>query len=317
MVRGANHDIATLPPHAEEAPNLVITDIVSSASDHALTVRPTVRLSTWTLGAAGGGLFLLSLVLLARRASGGFQRPIDPEVFVATALILAAVSASLRLIWLRTASSSLSHWNALLLICLPTAASAIIGISLMLPGSSTMAATAFWLILLAGEGAVWGRVMVRRRSGRSDRRPYTASYVVSDEHEPMLDSPDSPGVAQTGASLLGMDAPPYPAEHVSQQLTRLCDASGHDAVKALLRGTFAPGQRALSLHIAFCPPLESTPEVQAHQLEGADARIKVGQALPYGARIDLRLQQFSQETETVLIEVLAGAGQAGGGPDLA
>jgi hypothetical protein len=81
-------------------------------------------------------------------------------------------------------------------------------------------------------------------------------------------------------------------------------------VQALLRGTFAPGQRALSLHVAFCPPLESTPQVQAHQLEGAGANVKVAQVLPYGVRIDLRLRGFSEQPETVLIEVLAWVEQA-------
>ncbi len=265
------------------------------------------RLSTWNLGVAGGGLFLLSLVLFARSAGGGFQRPIESGVFVTTAMILASVSASLRLSWLRNVRFRLSHWSDVLLMCLPSVASAIIGFSVMLPGSAAIALTVFWLVLLAGETIVWGPVMYRRRFWRWEPEPEGLGRTVAEEPNLRTDPLAAPDGAEPTGSSSRIDGDQHPPEHVSQQLIRLRDTSGQDAVRALLRGTFAPGQRALSLHVAFCPPLESTPHVQTRQLDGAATRIKVAQVLPYGARLDLRLERFSEEAETVLIKVLAGA----------
>ena len=279
-----------------------VSIVPSPASSRWFTAHPAIRLCAWTLGAAGGGLFLLSLVLIARRVGGGFQRPLQPQAFVTTALILASVSASLRLIWLGSASTRLSGWNDLVLVGLPTAASAIIGVSVMLPGSSAMALTAFWLILLAGEGLVWGSVVVRRRARNRHRAPAATSCPVNEASASQTDSRDA---METAAVLPRIGDDQYPPEHVSQQLVRSCDASGYDTVQARLRGALAPGQRALSLHVAFCPPLESTPQVELRQLDGAAAQIKVGQVLPYGVRVDVRLQHFSEDTEVVLIELLA------------
>ena len=192
-----------------------------------------------------------------------------------------------------------------MLVGLPTAASTIIGVSVMLPGSSAMALTAFWLILLAGEGLVWGSVTARRRSSNPHRKPAATSCPVNEGDESQTDSLEPRTPMETTAVLSRIGDDQYPPEHVSQQLVRSCDASGYDTVQARLRGALAPGQRALSLHVAFCPPLDSTPQVEVRQLDGAAAQIKVGQILPYGVRVDLRLQHFSEDTETVLIELLA------------
>ena len=105
----------------------------------------------------------------------------------------------------------------------------------------------------------------------------------------------------------------YPPENVTQQLTRSSASDGRDTIHALVRGRFAPGQRSLSLHVAFCPPLAATPHVQVRQLQGATVQVKVAQVMPYGTRIDVRLGSFSQQSENVLIELHASERPAAGG----
>jgi hypothetical protein len=56
--------------------------------------------------------------------------------------------------------------------------------------------------------------------------------------------------------------------------------------------------------------LRSTPRVHARQLDGAATQVKVAQVLAYSARIDLRLQHFSQAEETVLVELSADLAKA-------
>ena len=97
------------------------------------------------------------------------------------------------------------------------------------------------------------------------------------------------------------------AGHISQQLTRFTDPTGNESVHGLLRGTFAEGQRSLSLHVAFCPPFECTPDLQVDQLDGPTVQIKIAQLMPYGVRIDLRLQSYSRQTESAVIQMHACA----------
>ena len=68
---------------------------------------------------------------------------------------------------------------------------------------------------------------------------------------------------------------------------------------------FAPGQRTASLHVAFCPPFARTPEVSAQQLDGPAVRIKTGQLLPYGVRLDLKLSAAAEMPSGVLLRFSA------------
>ena len=72
-----------------------------------------------------------------------------------------------------------------------------------------------------------------------------------------------------------------------------------------LRLSFAAGQRTGSVHVAFCPPLRVTPEMEVEQIEGPEARIKTAQVLPYGARFDLKLAAAAEQPTTVLLQFTA------------
>jgi hypothetical protein len=239
---------------------------------------------------------------------------LTPEALVTTALVLAAVSVSLRLIWWRTLPAGRWKRKDLAWLCLPTVAVTLIGISLTLPGSAALALTTFWLIVLAGEGSMWGWIGYRLRSGSGyprrsqiDRRLVLPGAGPNHENRAVV-VVDSP--SETAPATAGSDARLPP--EVSQQLIRSLDEDGHETVRAWLRGRFAPGQRATSLHVAFCPPLHSAPRVHVRQLDGAATQVKVAQVLAYGARIDLRLQHFSQIEETVLVELSADLANVAG-----
>lgn len=263
-----------------------------STSNRLVISRLPVRVATWVVGVAACGLFLLSLFLLVRRLGGAFQRPLSPPALIVTAIILAAVATTLHLLWLRSAPTSWKRQSASVWLCLPSLALLILGASVSLPGSSTAALVLFWGILLGSEATAY---LCVRYLGR-DTSVVPECFTASPQPAPDLTT-DTTGTTGPAA---GSD---YPPAEVSQQLVRASDASGHESVHALLRGSFAPGQRSLSLHVAFCPPLVRTPEIHARQLEGEVVRIKVAQVMPYGARLDLRLQVFSQRQESVLIEL--------------
>lgn len=66
-----------------------------------------------------------------------------------------------------------------------------------------------------------------------------------------------------------------------------------------LRCEFAAGTPTATAHVAFCPPFEGAPQLECHPLSGPPVRIRIGQALPQGARFDLRLATPSSRPETV------------------
>ena len=94
-------------------------------------------------------------------------------------------------------------------------------------------------------------------------------------------------------------------EEVTQQLTRSQAADGAEEFSGWLRMPFAAGQRTGSIHVAFCPAMAATPELAFEQIDGPEARIKVAQLLPYGARLDLKLAAAAEEPTAVLVQFSA------------
>ncbi|MGL4943112.1 MAG: hypothetical protein ACRC46_07970 [Thermoguttaceae bacterium] len=77
-------------------------------------------------------------------------------------------------------------------------------------------------------------------------------------------------------------------ENVVQQWSRKRDDNGVERIEAMLRADFAPRQQVTTLHIPFCPPFASTPEVVATPLDGDGVTIQVVRCLPTGARLDVK-----------------------------
>ncbi len=121
-------------------------------------------------------------------------------------------------------------------------------------------------------------------------------------------SPSRPGNEGSGSQGKTVLTPfSTPAEDVIQQLvrTRLCD--GGEQLAGWLRVALAPGQRSANVHVAFCPPFARSPRIRVEQREGPAARVKEGQLLPYGVRLDVKLAQAAQAAATVVLEILVQA----------
>ena len=87
----------------------------------------------------------------------------------------------------------------------------------------------------------------------------------------------------------GSNSEPVADPHITQQFTRRETAEGDDLVEGWLRAPLGPGQRTTHVHISFCPPFESIPELEFEQADGQPARVKLGQVLAYGARFEVKL----------------------------
>lgn len=73
----------------------------------------------------------------------------------------------------------------------------------------------------------------------------------------------------------------------SQQLRRYTAPDGTDVFSGLLRGTFAPNQRKITLFAAFCPPFSRIPAVECVSVEG-EASVEISQLTPQGVRLSVK-----------------------------
>lgn len=247
-------------------------------------------------------LWGLALLFLARRLSGGLVDPLPAAAAAIVSLSLAAATVMIRtaglLCWL-TQHNRVEPWLAWTLFLLPGLACYMAAVALSLP-QNTAAADA-WLYLplsLVEVGSLaLGAWVIRHRKHcaqllfgppvASSRLPLVRRRTV----EVLL-----PGMPADGESL--------PAG-VTQRLVRLRLPDGHDAYQGIVRVAFTPGQRTEVLHVAFCPPFEVAPQWTAKVVSGPALTIKQVQVYPYGARLEVRLQQLAAAAVDSLISFSA------------
>jgi hypothetical protein len=94
-------------------------------------------------------------------------------------------------------------------------------------------------------------------------------------------------------------------EQIIQQSIRYRTSEGKEAIRGMLIADFAAGQRDAALYVAFCPPFERLPDVEAHVADDAAATVKVAQRLHHGAQLDVRLPAPAEAPLSVTIEFFA------------
>jgi hypothetical protein len=99
-------------------------------------------------------------------------------------------------------------------------------------------------------------------------------------------------------------------EVMLQQLTRVRTNDGREAISGTLAAEFAIGQRDATLYIAFCPPFERLPDVDAWIADDSGATVKLAQRLHQGAQFEVRLSEPADEPFRVTVEFVATAAVA-------
>jgi len=249
-------------------------------------------------------LFLCAALVFAwRRVSGALVRPLSPALLISSGLLAAISALGIRTLWRRSSDRKASAQGNLVLDILLGASLLIFGVALSLPGTNAVGLGVLWLLIAAFEIGAWRPRAGQwfRRSWRKEsvskqfRLDHAQSVAAHFEHDSML----------PGAISDSLTAPVLPATGVTQQLTRSTTADGCDVLSGWLRLDLAPSQRTGNLHVAFCPPFAGTPELTAVQLDGPEARIKIAQLLPYGARLDVKLIALNKESACVLVQFTA------------
>ena len=279
-------------PRAADA-DLMSLPAISSFGTPQLTLG---RVRLWAVLGGTALLDLLGLWLAARRVMTGERAPLGASALIATAFALSAYVAALRMLWPGDQFLQVPIFPHRWTERLPAIGLVLVGVALMLPGTSAPAVIAFWATLLTVE--------ICARQLQVSRVPTVsmamrASSPLAAERSPAIREDTGPDVATE------LKEPTSDDLDVIQQLTRRQSDDGGAALEAWLRADFAPGQRMATVHIAFCPPFARRPEVYVEAVSGPDATPRVMQVLTTGARVDVRLPRPSPARSHVGIQLFA------------
>lgn len=242
------------------------------------------ELSGYAAAALLGLLWLCALLLLVRRFYGALEHSPAPTALLAAALPALGAATAWRLGRGFTATGrgrrrAVGYW-------LPAIPLVLLGVALSLPGASPVGLSLFWAMLLLGEAAAWRYLFPR--ADRCDPASQPARWHAR-----------APQPAASFADDVPLD------DRFDQQTTRRRENDGSEVIEGYLRLELAPGQRSGAAHVAFCPPLNEVPQFSVEQLGGPSARVKVAQVLPYGARVEFKLQSASEGASPLLLAFAA------------
>jgi hypothetical protein len=262
-------------------------------------------LTSKVVGAFAGLFVSAALMFACRRLSGALVSPLSPVLLIPSGLLAGASALGIRSIWQRPADRIASTYGKPVLDILLGASLLIFAAALSLPGTNAWGLGFFWFFIAAEEIWAW-RPRASAWLQNSWNKKGAIRHIRLDSAMPAMPRVEPAETSPAAVAAL-LKSPDRHAKDVTQQLIRSMSADGSEVLSGWLRLDFAPHQRIGNLHVAFCPPFAGMPELTVSQIDGPGARIKIAQLLPYGARLDLKLVAFSEESASVLVQFSARA----------
>ena len=141
----------------------------------------------------------------------------------------------------------------------------------------------------------------RQRTDRVRRRPATAPSPPA--------TPPVADPARPVASPVAPDAPAPPAAVIQQRFERyLLTDERMECLRGTLHLAVVAGSRLVTGHVGFCPPFHQLPQVEVGTAcEQVEATITAAEVLPWGVRVECRLDEPADETILIPIDVVARA----------
>lgn len=240
-------------------------------------------------------LAIFGLLLVARRASGALVEALPPPTLMALGLALAGAGVLMRCVLtagVQTEAGRVAAWSV------PSAVLLLWVLGVTLPGSSPLGLLAFSGLILLEEGWSWGRF---RRGDAGTGRPVV---IPARELSQSLGALEAEPSEQAGSFPVHVRLDDGPAGYegaVSQQMVRRHEESG-EVLSGWTRVDFMVAQRVAAAHVAICPPLEHDPTCYAEQQDGPPAQVKVTQAMSYGVRLEIKLDEPAEVPTSVIVE---------------
>jgi hypothetical protein len=241
----------------------------------------------------------VSALVAARRCAGALDRELDPPALLATALGATFLAAAARWLWLQhehaepqAAASSLRGvvgWSGSLALLL-------LAVGCCYPGNRNLE-WLIWLPLIVCD-QFWRQTFF---DGGEPGQTFAGERRAAAEEVEAAES----GFARARATCEGAPTDGADGETIVQQLFRVRDPQGGEAVYGAVQAEFAAGQRTTTLYVGFCPPLGAAPQVVAVAPGCPEVQVKVVQALAHGARLDVRLPEPAEEACRIPIDLAA------------
>jgi hypothetical protein len=226
---------------------------------------------------AGG----LALFLTWRRIEGALVQSPPGAALIVAAIGLVCTAALLRIAAPRQIQRELAF-------VLPGVAAILVLAAVSLPGTSQWGIAGAWLVMISTEAATWWHSF----------NPHRQAQVQS--------GPEPPSAVAAGSGLNDCEEPEIP-DGLVQQVTRVQESANRESIHALVQANIPAGDRLAIVHLAFCPPLAARPELTAHAIDADEIDVKVTQLETFGARLEARLPQVTEQPQRVMIEVLGSA----------
>jgi hypothetical protein len=240
-----------------------------AAAAERASVRRLVLVSIGIVLAIGAFLFL-------RRLSGAFSAPLPTAPLVISATILSAWAIAIQVLasrWLGSVEATIA----------PIAIVLLFAVACSFPGYRLVDWLVWTAAVLVIVGFTGGSRSARWQRRRTLREPGPLGLPANEE-------------------------PPCEShkERTIQRITRT-RTGGRDTIQAELVAEFSRGARQASLFVAFCPPFERMPEVEASVADDTDATVKLAQVLHNGAQLEVRLPEPAEDAFNVCVEFVATA----------
>lgn len=240
------------------------------------------------------GLAMCAVLLVARRAASAAQ-PLAPALLPLTALVLALIAWSSRALSAIAKTSNTSRLSQAAPLTVTSASLLMLGLALGAGGRPWWAALAYWMIVALEEAWAW-------RSYRLTRHPFRGSPAPNRSRglsEPRLSPPLAPPAPPvTGHSW-------NPPHRLTQEYARASLGDGREQIRGNLHLHVPQGARTAIAHVGFCPPFAERPQFEMRLTSGPPCRLKVGQLLPQGARIEIKLHAPPTAPQTLSLEFTA------------
>jgi len=249
-------------------------------------------------------------MLVLRRVAGAIAAP-GPEAVLAVCgagLLLVAAgdmasrptstrAAGQAMAWLPAVLTRLGLLMAVAAVCLPLRMTSAVDVL------STLAAFVVSLVAV-GLGPVadrvGGRLVLRRQADAHRRLPVPTDAL------PAVSTPEIVPLQAVAACGLQEGAMATAAGALLQRFERLALPGGSECVRGRVCVAVPKGARSGYGHVGFCPPLEAQPTVDVTtDYDGVEAMVTAAEILPWGVRIECRLDEPAEETIEIPVDIIA------------
>jgi hypothetical protein len=272
-----------------------------------MQVLPQVAMLAGTMAVACGA------VLVLRRLTGAIEPPRGPEAALAACgaglLLVVIGDLAVRPTAARAVGQTMAWLPAMLTRLGLLMAVAAVGLPLRFGSAGDALATG--LALRGPAGGLWAARLLRRptpvaRAAIDDGLPAAVSQATL----PTVAAAFSPAQASDQAPphdrLQDADPQAAPAGSLLQRFERFALPNGAECVRGRLSVMVPEGARTGYAHVGFCPPLAMSPVVDVTtDYDGVEAVVSAAEVLPWGVRIECRLDEPAEETIDIPVDILA------------